>query len=587
MTTEAARLTGGTSSPLVVRLGVPLLAVAAIVLAGALAVSAHRIAGMWIASDGPLPLTLAVAAGVGLTAAGLDSWSRGRRGTAVALLATALAWFLSGWAYPTIGSSPLFTAGLALGGLYPAVALHALLAGPTGRLSDVDRRLVVTGYVILGLLGGLVPALTFDASRALCALCPGDLVAFAPSEAVATAAGRAADLATSGWAAVSIGALVVRTATLGPASLRTRGPARAAVAVLLGLVGLDALRSATGPVPPTDPLTHALVGAEAAALTAFAGAIGLEHLLARRSRRRIAAVVADLLAAPASGGLRDALAAMLGDPGLRLAYPLASGALVDAAGRPLELSQTNGRSATSIVRDGRVVAVVEHRSDVLDDPRLVDEVAAAARLGLEHERLQAASRAQLAELREARGRIVEAGDNARRRLERDLHDGAQQRLLALSLTLRLLHEADARSAAAIEDAILEVREALAELRAISHGLFPALLGDEGLAAAIAGLAEGSTVPVTLASLPPGRMNRRAEMAAYHVVAEAVRAATGPVHVDVAATDQLLRVAVEGVDLPADVLLEVADRVGAADGEVAVERSAGGPAFLRATIPCVS
>ena len=82
--------------------------------------------------------------------------------------------------------------------------------------------------------------------------------------------------------------------------------------------------------------------------------------------------------------------------------------------------------------------MILHRSDLLDNPELIEEVASAARLALENERLQAEARAQLEDLRSSRARIIEAGDAERRRLERDLHDGAQQRLVGLSLALRLL-----------------------------------------------------------------------------------------------------------------------------------------------------
>src|SRR5205814_1618063 len=125
------------------------------------------------------------------------------------------------------------------------------------------------------------------------------------------------------------------------------------------------------------------------------------------------------------------------DPELAIAYPLTgSGRLVDAFGRPVEL--TAGRARTTLVSGGRSVAVLGHAPGLLDDEQLVEEVTRAARLGLEHERLQAEVRAHLEELRASRARIIAAGDAERKRLERDLHDGAQQRLVALALALRLL-----------------------------------------------------------------------------------------------------------------------------------------------------
>src|SRR5262249_17354729 len=154
---------------------------------------------------------------------------------------------------------------------------------------------------------------------------------------------------------------------------------------------------------------------------------------ARRTRATLARLVVELAGSPAPGGLEAALARSLGDTGLRLAYPLADGSYVDTDGRELTVEP----SATPLVRDGIEVARLSHRPGLLDAPELADTVARAARLALDHERLQAELRAQLEDLRASRARVLTAGDGERRRLERDLHDGAQQRLVGLSLELRL------------------------------------------------------------------------------------------------------------------------------------------------------
>jgi len=127
---------------------------------------------------------------------------------------------------------------------------------------------------------------------------------------------------------------------------------------------------------------------------------------------------------------------------------------------------------TPLVSGGRSVALLAHRPGLLDDPGLVEQIAAAARLALDNERLQAQVRAQLEDLRASRARIVERGDAERRRLERDLHDGAQQRLVSLALSLRLARlggDADP-DVAALEQAEAEVRQALEELRGLARGL---------------------------------------------------------------------------------------------------------------------
>src|SRR5262249_4129660 len=168
------------------------------------------------------------------------------------------------------------------------------------------------------------------------------------------------------------------------------------------------------------------------------------------------------------------LAELVHDPELVLAYPVGeAGTLVDADGRKVELPPD--RQLTRLVGDGRPLAVLAHRQGVLDDDGLVDEVAATARLALESGRREAEVRARLEALRRSRARIVAAGDAERRRLERDLHDGAQQRLVGLALSLRLARsrlKPDAKSALAdeLEGAERELAEAIDGLRTLAHGI---------------------------------------------------------------------------------------------------------------------
>ena len=185
----------------------------------------------------------------------------------------------------------------------------------------------------------------------------------------------------------------------------------------------------------------------------------------------------------ASGGdMRDLLAAELRDPTLELAYPLDDGRLVDAAGAPTTKGG-NGRATTALVRDGTTVAVLTHRAELSDDYRLVEDVVSAARLPLDNERLSAQARAQVAELAASQLRIIEAGEAERRRLERDLHDGAQQRLVALMLTLRLARSTTRTAADAerIDTAIGTLREVIAAVRRLAAGIYPSVLAEAGLA----------------------------------------------------------------------------------------------------------
>jgi signal transduction histidine kinase len=277
--------------------------------------------------------------------------------------------------------------------------------------------------------------------------------------------------------------------------------------------------------------------------------------------------------------LRDVLARALGDPKLQVAYPLpGSSRTVDARGRPVELGGS-GRALTRIVRGGRPVAIVAHDASLLDGPELEREIGAAARLAVDNERLEAVVRAQVEDLRASRARIVESGDEARRRLERDLHDGAQQRLLALSFELRLAHaRAEGEVAAALSDASREALNALDELRELAHGIYPAILAQAGLEAALHTLAEIAPVPVELGSISGERFPPPVETAAYLLVAAAVEESAGHLSVAVVRDGPLLRLSIARG--PAAAAHRLADRIGALGGRIQVEGDT-----LVAELPC--
>jgi signal transduction histidine kinase len=261
---------------------------------------------------------------------------------------------------------------------------------------------------------------------------------------------------------------------------------------------------------------------------------------------------------------------------------------VDARGRPARLDG----EITPLLRAGREVAFLSHRPGLLDDPALVDEVSTAARLALENERLQAETRAQLEELRASRIRIIETGDAERRRLERDLHDGTQQRLVALALDIRLARlrlgaDGDAARLRRVDEAEDELRLALGELRELARGIFPAVLAEEGLAAALEALEEELPGQLWLRSVTATQAGLAAEAAAYFVVAETLKSDPATRHeVAVVQRDGRLVVEIEGERSPQSVV-ELEDRVGALDGSVDVLRRRSGGVTLRAEIPCAS
>ena len=290
------------------------------------------------------------------------------------------------------------------------------------------------------------------------------------------------------------------------------------------------------------------------------------------------------------GRARDALARALGDPGLQLAYrPTGGGGWIDAHGRSVALEPGPRSAVTPLQRDGTPVAALVHDPALLADPGLVEEVVAAARLELENERFQAELRAQLASLRASRARIVERGDRERRRLERDLHDGAQQRLVGLSLAVRILRTRASSPSPGLErrldEAEAELRATLAELRELAHGIFPAVLADEGLAVAVETLVEASPGRITVRELPEERLDGAAEATAYFVIAEtlrrahATRASLSAVH-----RNGRLVVEVEANAGLGEPLTDLEDRVGALEGTFEVVHD-DDRVRVRAELPC--
>jgi len=322
-------------------------------------------------------------------------------------------------------------------------------------------------------------------------------------------------------------------------------------------------------------------------------------LRSRLDRSVVGDLVVELERGVPPGGLTGALARALGDPTVRLAFRLPErDDYVDPDGLPVPRPET-GPTVTFLDPAGSVALL--HDPALADEPELLAAVGAAARLALENERLRADIRAQLEEVRASRQRIVQAGDAERRRVERNLHDGAQQRLLTLSLSLRLTMErlgpdADPILRAELDEAAGEAALAVEELRELGRGIHPAVLTGAGLAAALESLAERSSLPVRVAVSANGRLAEAAEATAYYVVSEALanvqrHARATAVDVRAAVEEGRLVVAVAddgagGADPEAGSGLRgLMDRVAALGGRLSVESVPGGGTTVRAEIPC--
>ncbi len=305
---------------------------------------------------------------------------------------------------------------------------------------------------------------------------------------------------------------------------------------------------------------------------------------------------------PRPGELRDALAEALEDPSVDLVYRLPEDRRwVDAEGRTVELpAEGSGRAATRVERDGECIAAIVHDAGLAEDGAHVDAVGAAALLSIQNERLDAELRAKVEELRESRRRMLRIGLEERRRLERDLHDGAQQRLVSMALNLRLartrLREDPDAADQLLAGAGDELDAALEELRELARGIHPALLSDRGLDTALETLVHRAPVPVTLHSGGGERLPEAVELAAYFVVSEALTNVVKYAHASQATVELardngrlVVEVADDGVG-GADPargtgLRGLADRLAVLEGRLEVDSAPGRGTTVRARIPC--
>jgi signal transduction histidine kinase len=326
--------------------------------------------------------------------------------------------------------------------------------------------------------------------------------------------------------------------------------------------------------------------------------IGL--LRERLAYARVGDLVRDLgsTAEPASSDIIAALARALGDPSLVVAFPV-DGGHVDSLGRPVMLPPPGDpRIITPVGDPAAPLALLVHDRTLREEPALLLAAGSAARLALENARLHAQVRAQLEEVRASRARIVAASDEARRRLERDLHDGAQQRLLAVGLALQILRRelpADGAAPQLLKDAETEVTAALGELRDLAAGIHPAVLTDQGLRPALLALAQRCPVAVTVSGDDPGRLPAPVETAAYFCASEAItntvkhaRATTIEVMVRRDTGRLLVTVADDGVggaSPDGTGLRGLADRVAAVDGRLTVQSPPGQGTRILAELPC--
>ena len=471
---------------------------------------------------------------------------------------------------------------------------------------------MAVSLLVAGLVSGLLPATLFDPNASGCFTCAANLaeVHAAPDlRASLIRWGLALTIGTGTGVAV----LAARRWLRAPRIVRLVNAPVAVGGVAVALLSAAAAGYALAqPVPVIDAQSRAIWLAQCVIIVLMAGGVAATALRTRRLASQIAAQV--LAATPDAETLRHSLAESIDDPGLALVFPREDGTIIDAAGQPVDATgqpvgaaaQAPGVSGTSLAvatvrRASRTVAEVRYRAELAGAEQLLGTAVRSAGLALEHVAAQARLRAELADLAASRRRIIEDADAERRSLERDLHDGAQQRLIGLQLFMQLAADDAAEEQAETYRAARRiVSTALADLRDLAHGIHPAALTDDGLMTGLRTLANHSPVPLSIGGTGTVTRSAQAEAAAYRLVAYTAHTAgrldgDPVIRTTVDGDGAMLRIRIEadgiGDEQAAEIMARASDRIAAASGSATVETAPAGTGAARTTItaefPCAS
>ena len=571
--------------------------VVALAIAGLLLAALGATARLTTTFQRPTTLVTAlhVATGVAFLIAGaIAAVRRPRNRVGLLMVCVGITWFIVDLQF--LPSALMYTLGNLFGIVTWAVLAQLVLAFPGGRLQGALARTVVATVYVWMLLGNLVTEVFFAGPPLSGA--PQYLFAVHTNAAQHSVASKVQLGVNIGLGFAVLGVLLAHWLGASRLGRRALAPLMWSSAPIFGAVlALDAVGLVTYP----DWLSAALPAITPASLLTLPLAFFVGLVRTSLARLAVGHLVVEIGDASTHEGLRASLARAVGDPTLSIAYRVPDEEQwVDASGRAIALPTGSQRSYTLLERHGAPVAALIHDRFVEEDPALVASVAATASLALERERLQAEVRAQLVEVRASRARIVVAADAERRRLQRDLHDGAQQRLVGLALRLSRVREmlnGDAPDAAReLGGATEQLRVALKELRELSSGIHPSILVEAGLGPALRSLAENAAMPVHIDGVPDERLPAQVEACVYFVVAEAVtnaakHAAAQSVHVSVERAQARVHVRVQddgvgGVDvLRGTGIAGLVDRVAALEGQLSVSSPAGGGTTLTAELPC--
>ena len=520
----------------------------------------------------------------------------------VALALASVVMSLQGASDPLLHSIGVF-------GDFPSfvLAYYVIFAFPYGRLAGTPERLLLAGWA-LSFFTSSFPQLFFSpvvsggGPVAGCnAACPTNAFMIADRPTIADGFGSNGSYLTLALGVGTLAVLFYRLATA------TRPRRRALIPVYVVAVMLTVpvliFHGVVGDHLDLDPSTISDVGwfltvGRALLPYGFVLSIVVSTFFAATALKKI---VSRLVENPSAAQLRTTLAEALDDPSLELGIRLEQAdGFVDSSGRPLTSTPPAGQTSTPVTQNGETVAVIMHDPALDTDPELLAAAGQALLLAIENGRLTTELQSTNEELRATRARILATGDAERRKVERDLHDGAQQHLVALRIRVGLARElADPEAAQRLDDVGKELEEILEELRDLAHGLYPPVLREFGLGEALAGAVRRSPSPAKLEAAAIGRYSQEVEAAVYFCCLEGLQNVAK--HAGLAATavirlwelDRRLYFEIVDDGLGYDAgsarhagqgLVNMSDRIAALGGTLAVESTPGRGTTVRANIP---
>jgi signal transduction histidine kinase len=541
-----------------------------------------------------------VIAGWSFLFAGIAAWSR-RPGNWLGPLMVATCFALLARQLRYSHDALAFTTFFAVGEVGYALIAHTALAYPSGRLTDRFERIFVELTYVIVLAFPLTILLVHGPSNQLRYFDP-----FSRESLLSVSAQPGAqNFLEDTYAIVGYGLLGGAFIALALRKLWRATPhaRRMLTPLLVGVIFAASWAVYNSVVEFVSPapafIVHNVFWWQFAALTALPLALFAGLIRSRLSHANVSELVLQLERTPPRG-IRDALAQALGDPTLELFFWLPErGQYADADGRRATIpSGDSDRAVTPLASDGEPLAALVHDPSLAEEPELMDAACAAARFAIENARLHAELQAQLVKVKESRARLVSAADEERRRIERDLHDGAQQRLVALALAMKSAQrgQKDPDVELLLESTAEELQVAVEELREIARGIHPGILTQGGLAVALDSLAARAPIPVSV-DAEVERLQPEVEAAGYFVASEALTNVAKHAHASSAAVKASLldgELVIEvrddgigGANADGGGLRGLADRVEAQGGRLLVESSLGSGTRITGVIPCGS